>query len=139
MPAFIVCVLRVLYLALNVFALFFASVIFSIPDFVLRAVLLCCCLVLILLLSCALVLAGECQCFLFCFVCVSFFLFFSSRGVGYIKASELVDIDINSVPELRSASADNPKLLNTRQKIGLKHHTDIVQHIPRSEVIFSNS
>ena len=55
-------------------------------------------------------------------------------GIGPAKAAELVAGDILSVDELVLASAENPDLLTTNQKIGLKYYWDFAARIPRDEM-----
>jgi DNA polymerase/3'-5' exonuclease PolX len=55
-------------------------------------------------------------------------------GVGPTKASDLVKAGITSIPQLREEIKTNPKLLNDKQKIGLKYYEDLLERIPRSEM-----
>lgn len=55
-------------------------------------------------------------------------------GVGPAAASALVKAGITSINQLREAIKTNPKLLNDKQKIGLKYYEDILERIPRSEM-----
>lgn len=55
-------------------------------------------------------------------------------GVGPAKATELVKSGIKSIAQLRSESEKNPKLLNDKQKIGLKYYEDLLERIPRAEM-----
>lgn len=58
-------------------------------------------------------------------------------GVGPVKAQELIDMkepSIKSIDDLRNALVSKPKLLNDKQKIGLKYIEDIQTRIPRTEV-----
>ena len=59
-------------------------------------------------------------------------------GVGPKKARELVNNGITSVSKLREAHNENPKLLNDVQVKGLKYYEDIIQRIPRSEIVLYN-
>jgi NAD-dependent DNA ligase len=52
------------------------------------------------------------------------------HGVGPKKAQELIDKGITTIDMLRA----NEKLLNAKQKIGLKYYEDINKRIPRSEI-----
>ena len=56
-------------------------------------------------------------------------------GVGPAAASTLVKEGITSIGQLREAVKENPKLLNDKQKIGLKYYEDLLERIPRSEMI----
>jgi len=53
-------------------------------------------------------------------------------GVGEKKAEELVDKGIKTIAELEKRKDE---LLNDKQKIGLKYYYDILQRIPRSEIV----
>ena len=55
-------------------------------------------------------------------------------GVGPAKATELVRGGITSIDSLREAIKTNPKLLNDKQKIGLKFYEDLLERIPREEM-----
>ena len=57
-------------------------------------------------------------------------IFAEIYGIGPSKAKELVAAKINSIDQLR----DNEKLLNDKQKIGLKYYEDIQKRIPRDEI-----
>ena len=59
-------------------------------------------------------------------------------GVGPKKARELVNNGITSVSKLREAYTENPKLLNDVQVKGLNYYEDIIQRIPRSEIVLYN-
>ena len=52
-------------------------------------------------------------------------------GVGPTKASELVKLGITSIEELRK----QPDILNEKQKIGLQYYEDLLERIPRTEMI----
>ena len=56
-------------------------------------------------------------------------------GVGPAAASTLVKTGITSIKQLREAIKENPKLLNDKQKIGLKYYEDLLERIPRSEML----
>ena len=53
-------------------------------------------------------------------------------GVGEKKAEELVDKGIKTITELEKRKDE---LLNDKQKIGLQYYNDILQRIPRDEII----
>ena len=56
-------------------------------------------------------------------------------GIGAVKANDLIkNHNIRSIADLREAVAKNPKLLNEKQKIGLKYFEDIQERIPRKEM-----
>jgi DNA polymerase/3'-5' exonuclease PolX len=55
-------------------------------------------------------------------------------GVGPAKATELVKSGITSIEQLREEVKSNPKLLNDKQKIGLKYYEDLLERIPREEM-----
>jgi DNA polymerase/3'-5' exonuclease PolX len=55
-------------------------------------------------------------------------------GVGPTKATELVKAGITSIAQLRDEVKKNPKLLNDKQKIGLKYYEDLLERIPREEM-----
>jgi DNA polymerase beta len=55
-------------------------------------------------------------------------------GVGPAKANELVKAGITSIEQLRAEIGKNPKLLNDKQKIGLKYYEDLLERIPRDEM-----
>jgi DNA polymerase beta len=56
-------------------------------------------------------------------------------GVGPAKATELVAAGITSIPQLRDTIKATPKLLNDKQKIGLKYYEDLLERIPRDEML----
>jgi DNA polymerase beta len=56
-------------------------------------------------------------------------------GVGPTKASDLVASGITSITQLRSELEKNPKLLNDKQKIGLRYYEDLIERIPRDEML----
>ena len=59
-------------------------------------------------------------------------IFTEIYGVGPKKAAELVSKhNIKTIQDLKS----NMDLLNDKQKIGLKYYEDILERIPRSEII----
>jgi len=55
-------------------------------------------------------------------------------GVGPAKATDLVKAGIVSIAQLREEVKSNPKLLNDKQKIGLKYYEDLLERIPRTEM-----
>jgi DNA polymerase beta len=55
-------------------------------------------------------------------------------GVGPAKATELIKAGYTSIAQLRDAIKTNPKLLNDKQKIGLKYYEDLLERIPRDEM-----
>jgi len=55
-------------------------------------------------------------------------------GVGPVKATELVKAGYTSIAQLREAIKKNPKILNDKQKIGLKYYEDLLERIPRNEM-----
>jgi len=58
-------------------------------------------------------------------------IFLDIYGIGEKKAEELVDQGILSLDQLRE---HQDRVLNDKQKIGLKYYHDILQRIPRSEI-----
>jgi DNA polymerase lambda len=56
-------------------------------------------------------------------------------GVGPVKATELVKEGFKTIQELRDGLKKNPKLLNDKQTIGLKHYEDLIERIPREEML----
>jgi DNA polymerase/3'-5' exonuclease PolX len=57
-------------------------------------------------------------------------------GIGPVKAKNLVEeFKIKTIEELREKSAINPKLLTKAQKIGLLTYEDLLERIPRNEMI----
>jgi DNA polymerase beta len=56
-------------------------------------------------------------------------------GVGPAAATALVKAGITSITQLREAIKENPKLLNDKQKIGLKYYEDLLKRIPRDEMV----
>ena len=59
-------------------------------------------------------------------------LFSNIYGVGEKKAEELVDKGIKTITDLEKRKDE---LLNDKQKIGLKYYNDILQRIPRDEIV----
>lgn len=58
-------------------------------------------------------------------------VFLDIYGIGEKKAEELVDQGITTLEQLRE---QQNKVLNDKQRIGLKYYHDILQRIPRSEI-----
>lgn len=56
-------------------------------------------------------------------------------GVGPSKATDLVGMGILSIAQLRKEVKEHPKLLNDKQKIGLEYYEDLLQRIPRNEMM----
>lgn len=55
-------------------------------------------------------------------------------GVGSVKATELVKAGYTTISQLRDELKKNPKLLNDKQKIGLRYYEDLLERIPRAEM-----
>lgn len=55
-------------------------------------------------------------------------------GVGPAKATELVAAGFTGITQLREAVKANPRLLNDKQKVGLKYYEDLLERIPREEM-----
>jgi len=56
-------------------------------------------------------------------------------GIGNVKARSLVyDHGITSVVQLKNMISETPSLLNDKQKLGLKYHSDFCKRIPRAEM-----
>jgi len=53
-------------------------------------------------------------------------------GIGPVKAKDLVDKGVKSIAELEDRQNE---LLNDIQKVGLKYHHQIMQRIPREEIV----
>jgi DNA polymerase beta len=56
-------------------------------------------------------------------------------GVGPVKATELVKDGFKNIEDLRKGVEEDPKLLNDKQKIGLKYYEDLLERIPREEML----
>lgn len=57
-------------------------------------------------------------------------------GIGPAKAKNLIDVHkIKSIDELREKSKKDPKLLTDAQKIGLITYDDLLERIPRKEML----
>ena len=61
-------------------------------------------------------------------------IFLGIHGVGPKKANELVKDGYKSIQDLREVSAIS-QILNDVQIMGLKHYEDILQRIPRDEIV----
>ena len=57
------------------------------------------------------------------------------HGVGPKNAEILMNKGVSSIADLRKKLETNPKLLNDVQKKGLNYYEDILQRIPRSEIV----
>jgi len=62
-------------------------------------------------------------------------LFQNIYGVGPTKATELVTAGFTTIEQLKDAVKAKPKLLNDKQKIGLKYYDDLLERIPREEMM----
>lgn len=56
-------------------------------------------------------------------------------GIGPAKARELIHAGIYSVEQLRAELQRNPLILNDKQTIGLLYYEDLLQRIPREEMM----
>jgi hypothetical protein len=57
------------------------------------------------------------------------------HGIGPARARQLADeLGVDSVEELRRAAAAGRVQLSRAQQLGLRHHADFAQRIPRMEV-----
>ncbi len=56
-------------------------------------------------------------------------------GIGPVKAKALQQQGIRTVAELRDAVQRDPALLNDKQRIGLQYYEDLLQRIPRQEMM----
>lgn len=56
-------------------------------------------------------------------------------GVGPVKAKQLIDGGVTSIAGLREAVENDPTLLTDAQKIGLHYYEDLLQRIPREEMM----
>ena len=64
-----------------------------------------------------------------------FQIFENIYGVGPVKAKELVtEYKVKSIGDLRLAVKKDTKILNEKQKIGLKYYEDLLERIPRKEM-----
>ena len=55
-------------------------------------------------------------------------------GIGPAKIKTLIAKEILTIEQLRNALKEEPKLLNNKQKMGLRHYEDLNERIPRSEI-----
>lgn len=56
-------------------------------------------------------------------------------GIGPVKAKSLTEHkNIHSITDLKTVVQKEPRLLNEKQKIGLKYYEDIQKRIPRDEI-----
>lgn len=55
-------------------------------------------------------------------------------GVGPSKANQLIASGINSISKLREELKNDSKILNDKQRIGLKYYDDLLERIPRNEM-----
>lgn len=56
-------------------------------------------------------------------------------GIGPVKAKALQQQGIRTVAELRDAAKRDPAILNDKQRIGLQYYEDLLQRIPRQEMM----
>lgn len=64
------------------------------------------------------------------------FIFSKIYGVGPKKSKDLVDNGFKTINDLRELSEpDLKKILNDKQRIGLKYYEPIIERIPRQEII----
>jgi DNA polymerase/3'-5' exonuclease PolX len=56
-------------------------------------------------------------------------------GVGPAKAKQLVTEGFKTVEELRAAVAEGRDVLNDKQRIGLAYYEDLLERIPRKEMV----
>lgn len=56
------------------------------------------------------------------------------HGIGVNKAKQLIDIGIESMEDLLEKLEEDPDILNSQQKIGVKYYHDINTRIPRKEM-----
>ena len=56
-------------------------------------------------------------------------------GVGPAKATELTKQGFRTIQELRTHLQTNPTLLNDKQTIGLKYYEQLLERIPREEMV----
>ena len=59
-------------------------------------------------------------------------------GIGPAKIKALIAKKIMTIEQLRKALEEDPKLLNNKQKMGLRHYEDLNERIPRSEITTFN-
>lgn len=58
-------------------------------------------------------------------------------GVGPVKAKELVSKypDLRTIEDLRVLAGEEPAILNEKQHIGLQYYEDLLERIPRKEMV----
>jgi len=61
-------------------------------------------------------------------------IFNNIYGIGPAKIKTLISKNILTIEQLREALENEPKLLNNKQKMGLRHYEDLNERIPRSEI-----
>jgi DNA polymerase/3'-5' exonuclease PolX len=61
-------------------------------------------------------------------------IFSNIYGIGPAKIKTLISKNILTIEKLREALENEPKLLNNKQKMGLRHYEDLNERIPRSEI-----
>lgn len=59
-------------------------------------------------------------------------------GVGPAKIKVLLSKNIYTIEQLRDTLNNEPKLLNNKQKMGLRHYEDLNERIPRNEITLFN-
>jgi len=59
-------------------------------------------------------------------------------GIGPAKIKALIAKNIMTIEQLRATLKEEPKLLNNKQKMGLRHYEDLKERIPRSEITAFN-
>jgi DNA polymerase beta len=59
-------------------------------------------------------------------------------GIGPAKIKALISKQILTIDQLRNTLKEDPKLLNNKQKMGLRHYEDLNERIPRSEITSFN-
>jgi DNA polymerase/3'-5' exonuclease PolX len=60
-------------------------------------------------------------------------------GVGPAKIRTLLSKNIYTLEQLKDALNNEPKLLNNKQKMGLRHYEDLNERIPRNEITMFNT
>jgi DNA polymerase beta len=59
-------------------------------------------------------------------------------GIGPAKIKALIAKNILTIEQLRDSLKEDQKLLNNKQKMGLRHYEDLNERIPRSEITTFN-
>jgi DNA polymerase/3'-5' exonuclease PolX len=59
-------------------------------------------------------------------------------GIGPAKIKTLITKNILTIEQLRDSLKEEPKILNNKQKMGLRHYEDLIERIPRSEITSFN-